>query len=61
MKTIEFIFSLVAQTIFGFFAVNILFFVATIKAAINGYPNHAEVKIDIKYGEKILGMRKYGA
>lgn len=50
-----------AQTIFGFFAVNILFFVATIKAAINGYPNHAEVKIDIKYGEKILGMRKYGA
>ena len=52
MKIVKFIWKLLLQMVVGIVSINILFFVATIRAAINGYPDVAKVKVDIKYGEK---------
>lgn len=52
MKTVKFIFLLLIQTVVGLISINIFFLVATIKGAINGYPDNAQVKVDIRFGGK---------
>jgi hypothetical protein len=50
MKAIKFFIKLICQTIVGIFITNVAFLAATIKAAINCYPNNAEVNVSISYG-----------